>query len=81
MVLPSQGTGDDALTPFVIVLDRINGAGLNGVPPEAEIVEACGARGVLVFSGDVEIGEPGITKPERGWSDLFGMDPNFTGAA
>lgn len=64
MELPMEHEGETARTPFVIVLDRVGDAlprkELDAGQPlgyVGDIRESTGARGVLVFEGEIQIGD------------------------
>lgn len=57
--LPAETVGEVSSSPFVLVFDRIESADLDNVRTSARdkaTLDATGARGVLVFADDVELG-------------------------
>lgn len=57
--LPHETAGAVSSTPFVLVFDRIEFADLDNIRATARdksTLDATGARGVLVFADDVELG-------------------------
>ena len=57
MELPSAVVDDEVVTEFVVILDRCTDQELANGATLDQVERATGARGVLAFPGDVEVGD------------------------